>query len=133
MRYARTVSAAVPVLLAACFVGPNVGSLEPAVGARGTEATVTVGETPHTGELVAVRDGDFIMLLPSGLARIPYGVVRGATFTDTLRPRAIYSGPTQTEQDQLAQFSRYPFGLTEEQVGRLLEALDQDRLVEISR
>ena len=133
MRYVRMLSAACPVLMAACVVGPNVSSLEPAVGARGTEATVMVGDAAYAGELVAVRDGDFILILSSGLARIPYGAVRGATFTDTLRLRSIAGGPTQAEQRQLAQFSRYPFGMTDEQVGRLLEALGQDGLVEVSR
>jgi hypothetical protein len=133
MRYVKMFSAACTALMAACVVGPNVSSLEPAVGARGTEATVMVGEAPYVGELVAVRDSDFILMLPAGLARIPYGAVRGATFTDTLGLRAIDIGPTQAEQRQLAQFSRYPFGLTDEQVDRLLEALGQDRLVEVSR
>lgn len=128
---------ALVVVVAGCMAGPNVRSLAPATSPRGTEAAVIVdvaGEAVlHTGELVAVRAADFLVLLPPGLARMPFRTVRSASFSDVLGPRQITDGGTDSERRSLARFSRYPFGLSDAQLSDLLEALGQSELIEVGR
>jgi hypothetical protein len=85
----------------------------------------------QNGELIEVRDGGLLILLPGGLTLVDYAVVREATFPETIGVGPLRGRGTEEQLARLARFSRYPFGLKEEQLARLLEALGQDGLVEI--
>jgi len=124
------------LVLVSCSVGPNIDTFEPARRATGTEGTVSVnaGGTAFSrvGELIAVRDTDFLLLTADGLERIPHEAVRSAEFSDA-RPRSIRRAGTESQRRDLARYSRYSFGLDGEQLSALLSALGQSELIEVGR
>ena len=95
------------------------------------------------GELIEVRKDGFLILTvdTSELTLLPYGsMVRMRFQTDVGVNRSIHRSrdhempplqEDQVRQRALARFSRYPFGLDEAQLQRLLEALGQSELVVI--
>ena len=120
----------------------------------GTEASIRIqegaGDRIVKGELIEVRKDGFLILTvdTSELTLLPYGsMVRMRFQTDVGVNRSIrgvnrsihrsrdHEMPPlqedQVRQRALARFSRYPFGLDEAQLQRLLEALGQSELVVI--
>ena len=98
-----------------------------------TEVTYTQSSRAQTefGELVAVRPDGLLLLTNSGtLWLVPFGILveaRLANGADALRADS-------SEQDRLtaSYSSRYPLGLTTETLDRLLAALGQPELVDLS-
>ena len=128
------------------FLSPAPVSISP----RGTEATIRVRAGAEsrtvTGELIEVRgDGLLVLTLErSELTLLPYGRMVEMDFEDevginTSVQGSLYYfiaripplGEDQLRQRVLARFSRYPFGLDQERLERLLEALGQSELIVI--
>ena len=127
------------------------------VSPGGVEASIRVQEGAEdrtiTGELIEVREDGFLILTveTSELTFLQYGRMVEMDFDDDVgmstAVRASNSGeawfsstpneriPPFREDDvrqrALARFSRYPFGLDDAQLQRLLEALGQSELVVI--
>lgn len=119
-----------------------------AVSPVGTEASITVQEGAAdrtiTGELIEAREDGLLILSSetSELMLLPYGRVVEMDFEDApgvntcidcssaFRP-ILPLIEDEERQRALAQFSRYPFGLDDAQLQRLLEALGQSELVVI--
>lgn len=125
---------------------------EVSVSPAGTEATIRlrVGRTGGQikGELIAVREDGFIILStgPAAgtreLVLVPYIWMARIDFRDDVGANTSVGstiGPWFTEipalhedrirQDAIARFSRYPFGIDETQLQRLLEAYGQSELI----
>jgi hypothetical protein len=134
MRILTPMLATLAVLTSACSIGPNPTTLAPATGPEGTPAAFLFGEDGAdlnvSGELIAVREDDVLLLMPSGLARLPNQLIQSATFGEAL-PRRITGAGSASQRASLAQYSRYPFGLEGDQLARLLQALDQSELIEL--
>jgi len=131
----RNVAIAVAgLLLAACVVGPNIDTYGPANRVNGTQTTMRllVGgqEVTHTGELIAVRSDDFLVLTEEGLERIPHELVQRADFASA-SPDDIRGAGTDRQRRSLARYSRYPQGLTQTQMDGLLAGFDQSALLEV--
>jgi hypothetical protein len=128
------ISATLGLLLAACVVGPRIETYAPAGRANGTEATVVLqadgAVQTRTGELIAVRDTDFLVLTADGLERIPHEAMRSAEFSDA-SPDDIRRAGTSRQRSDLARYSRYPSGLNDQQLFSLLAALGQSELIEV--
>ena len=124
------------LLLGGCQVGPRLESYAPAQQVAGVQATMTI-ELPgqsaaRSGELVAVRAEDFLVLTSDGLTRIPNDLVREGRFEDA-RPGRISGAGSDRQRRDLARFSRYPLGLSEAQLRNLLDAIGQPDLIEAGR
>ena len=112
------------VLLAACQVGTKPKAFAPAVTPNGVTATIrTVQGTTVTGELLAVEDSALLVWRTgSAMARVPLDAVREASFAQ-LRV-AIDRGYAMSRDDreQLRLTSRFPQGIRDDTMARLLEA-----------
>lgn len=139
MRFLRHIIVLILMLsFASCRVGPRTESVAPATQPQGAPTTVTyapaVGpQRTISGELVATRDDGFLLLAPQGLTLVRAGAIRRATFSDVVGIRRLRGPANASQRRTLARFSRYPFGLTEVQLNSLLEALSQERLIEVGR
>lgn len=112
-------------LLAACTIGTRGEGLFRNLQARGTTTHVRVGEVRATGELMEVRAADMLVLVQRRLTVVPYERIREARFE---RSGVVLQGkpPSTGELEQLRLLSRYPYGLTPEQMRELLDTLGQD-------
>ena len=116
----------------------------------GTEARIEIregdGERLLRGELIAVREDGFLILSAdtSPLMLVPYGRMVSIDFEDNVGANTSVGSatgawfasipPLQEDAERrqaMARFSRYPFGLDEAQLRRLLDAYGQAELVVI--
>jgi hypothetical protein len=123
------------LLLTACRVGPNIETFEPARRAEGTQATLRLRVAgraiTRVGELVAVREVDFLLLTERGLERVPFEAMDSGEFADA-RPGRVQRAGREGDRRSIAHYSRYPLGLTDEQLRALVQALGQDALIEVA-
>lgn len=110
------VALALVPLITSCSMGPKVETWQPATGPDGLELTVPVGEQSVTGELLAVRDTELILVIhqpnpdSAGLPRLA-------------KVAAPHSWSEQkTERYRL--LSRYPQGVSPELEARLASAYE---------
>jgi len=133
MRPAMAAIGVAVLLLGACRVGPNIETFEPARRAEGTLATLRFQlerqTFTRTGELIAVRGADFLILTERGIESIPHDLMESAQFADA-RPGRIRRAGSDSDRRSIAHYSRYPLGLTDAQLGALLQALGQGALIE---
>ena len=145
-KYIRGVSVPVLILLVGAGCQYRWSYLTPdpvAVSPIGTEVSIRVqegaGDRSITGELIEVR-GDGLLVLASeisALTLLPYDRIVEMDFENALgvdsgidRSSGSLGIPPSRQRD-LAQFSRYPFGLDDGQLQSLLEAHGQSELVVI--
>jgi hypothetical protein len=131
---------ALPVLLlaaaataAACVVGPRASTYEPALTARGTSCRVTVQRPRRTleGELLALQDTAALLVMNRKVWLIPYRGIRDSNCRSA--GPIIFdrrSGRLRAEQaTSLRLRSRYPQGVSDELLRRLLAAYAQSELM----
>jgi hypothetical protein len=109
-----------------CYRGPAVGSLAPAIGARGVAADLRLERAGRLrGELVAADDTALLVLRDDGrLVRVPISAVNVGLFATW--DQLIEDGEARERgRARLRLMSRYPAGLRAELLGRLLESLNQ--------
>jgi len=136
MRTKTGVLVVLATMMCACPIGPTPTSMAISTAPRGTDAAVAV-DAPglnnfESGELIAVRSDDLLILTSRGLVSVPYEGLRSGTFSRA-RPDELRGPPTEAQRETLARYCRYPFGLEGEQLSRFLEALGQDALIEARR
>lgn len=111
-------------LLAACQVGTKPNAFPPAVTPNGVTATIrTVAGATVTGELLAVEDSALLVWRAGApMARVPLDAIAQASFAK-LRV-AIDRGYAMSPQsrEQLRLTSRFPHGIRDDTMARLLEA-----------
>ena len=110
--------------------GPRAETLAVAQSARGLEASLRIGKTWFSGELMAIADT--VVVLDSGkeVLHVPLSRVSEARFRDTSddKFREHYEGPllrSPAAQKRLRLLSRFPHGLTPEVEAKLLAAHGQ--------
>lgn len=147
-------------LATGCFFGPRSSQLDAARQAYGSQAVVSntkgqypmVPTTAHlavrgdttyrvTGELIAVRDGGWILLVSARsadavLVYAPYGAFeeghiegRGHLGDVDIDEGARPSSPIL--EKRMRQLSRYPYDLMPEAEARILTRLDQSEIIEL--
>ena len=111
--------------------------------AAGTRVSIEgAGQGAAQGELIEVREDGFLILSEetAKLTLVPYAWMLSLDFDNDVGANRSVDGPSadipplkedQIRQRAIARFSRYPFGLDEGRLRRLLEALGQSELVVI--
>ena len=128
------------------FLRPASVSMSPRGTGASIEVRVGAESRTVTGELIEVRgDGLLVLTLErSELTLLPYGRMVEMDFEDEVGINTSVHGSLyyfieripplvedQVRQRVLARFSRYPFGIDQERLERLLEALGQSELIVI--
>lgn len=135
IRTRRCVIAAIVLTSIGCQMGNTPGEFAPATSPQGTEVRVTYEQagrlTDASGELIEARADGLLVLLPRGFTRIDYDAISVITFGAPGGSQRLSGVRTAEERQRLAQLSRYPVGLTDDQVARLLQARGQERLIEV--
>jgi len=120
-------------LLVACQVGTKPSTFPPAVTPNGVAATIrTVGNAKVAGELLAVEESALLVWRAgTAMARVPLDAIEQARF-DKLRV-TISRGYTLSKGDreQLRLTSRFPHGIRDDTMARLLEASGAQSVEEI--
>ena len=118
------------MLAAGCRIasfGPRVATFEPAHSPRGVAARVEAGGERLDGELLHVGPEDILLLADDRIVRVAYAAITRATFHQM--PDAGFGGGRTPQDDTLRQLrlvSRFPFGLADDVLARLLEFHGQD-------
>lgn len=133
-RFALVLTAA---LLAGCTMrhGEWLDTYPPATGPAGLTAQLRLLEEDRgemTGELLAVEDRGLLVLHRDTVVRVHYPRIDWATFPDR-RALRVSDGqpPAPAVRDTLRLLSRFPQGVDENLLRRLLDAYGQEDLVEI--
>ncbi len=121
-RYGSRLGAVTVVaLLSACRTSPPPDRFEPARNPRGVAGSVRLTTGSYlNGELLAVSDSAFVMLINSRVMIAPYDVVAIASFDrigEVSRREA--RGPS-VERERLRYASRFPYGITAQAMEALL-------------
>ena len=123
------------LLLAGCTVGPNVMKLAPAQTGQGIGIVVIPVETPGgptygriSAELLEVRD-DALLIRESRVALVAYRAIAQVEVRGLKRLNfGDGEPPTEEQREELRLLSRYPQGVSDDLLQRLLDAYDQDEL-----
>lgn len=113
-----------------CRFGPSVEDFRPARNPEGIRARLDMGQTSVRGELLAVDNTGLYVLTGEGVVLAPYkGIMHGRFEPEAvnvqLRGRAF---PSSRKYNRLRLMSRFPQGLNNELLDRLLTANDQTEL-----
>jgi hypothetical protein len=115
-------------VIAACYTGPSAESFAPARGPRGVAADLRIerqaGGGRLKGELLAVQDTSLLVLREERVVLVPLRAISIGSFRQV--GSAIARGRITTrERDALRQVSRFPDGLSDAALARLLQAHNQ--------
>lgn len=130
----RKTSRITAFLILAILSGCRVGEwgTQTATSPHGAQIELGAGFTETTGELLWVRQ-DGIVFLSEGVATLGrWDALPGLSFLN--HPVAdLPSGttPSDDHREEMRLVARYPYGISDEQVRRLLDALDQNDLAEL--
>lgn len=113
-----------------CRFGPSVEDFRPARSPEGIRARLDMGQTSVRGELLAVDNTGLYVLTGEGVVLAPYKeIVQGRFEPEAvsvqLRGRTF---PGSRKYNRLRLMSRFPQGLDDELLDRLLTANDQTEL-----
>jgi hypothetical protein len=127
-------------LLAGCPTGPSAGSYAVAHSPRGVATELRVGGENIAGELLELRDTAFVVLAPTRaraaagtgattpagreVVLVPFRVVRRGRFAQVDEPY-VGGRPGAKTFALLQHLSRFPRGLSAENMARLLASLGQ--------
>lgn len=131
-------AALVGLILSGCRIrsGPALEDFEPALTPGGVTTTVRTSDRVVTGELLVVRDTSLVLLLNARgpgpvIADVALASVRLAEFSG-LDARIVRGSYIPEEaRDRIRASSRYPQGLTPDQLSVLLAAWGQERVQRI--
>lgn len=112
------------LLVAGCQFGTKPQAFPPAVTPQGVVATITTrGKVNVVGELLAVEDSALLVWRDSAaMARVPLAAIDRASFA---RMRVLLDAGeplSPKDRDRLRLTSRYPQGIPDEVMARLVEA-----------
>jgi len=106
--------------------GPHARSYDPATRASGTGATLTTATLQIAGELLEVRDTGFVVLTSSQVILVPTRLIRTLRFDDL--PISKPGSLTPEETRQLRLLSRFPYGMPDRALSRLMSSRQQQTL-----
>lgn len=113
-----------------CMIGPSIHNARQARNPTGVRSVLTLAKHTIDGELIALQVDGLVILSHEELSLVQFGLIQSGRFSGSGAPR-ITSGrwPDRDEFERLRQLSRYPHGLSEEVLQRLLAEYDQDELM----
>ncbi len=122
----RRVGAALAALaLVACHVGTRVFSFGPAVDPEGVSAQIVTNAGTFEAELLAVSDTALLLLRNRTVVLARYAVIRAATFQQVSETVDRGVAPDSATRERLRLISRFPQGVSREQLRALLAAYGQ--------
>lgn len=115
------------VVVAGCPVGTTSGRFRPAQGPAGVDAQLVLDRQRGTvaGELLAMRDTGFVLLVGNRVTLVRYGAIRSATFPQVASASLGRQPPTPAMRERLRLVSRFPQGISPELEQRLLAGYSQ--------
>ena len=132
-RFARTVAIVGSLAAAGCVVhaGPQPDSYEAAKRASGVEASLATRSESVKGELLDLRMSDLVILTKDRVVSVPISAITLGVFDGS--PLTIVNGqlPGYTERETIRLMSRYPQGIPDVALKRLLTSKAQDSVVVI--
>lgn len=128
-----------PGLLLGCTLGPRVEKFPLAKRPEGAAiAGTTTRSGSLAGELLEVRAGGLLLLLPPGsttkrLVLVPYPAIREARFPELGKRYDLKNGqpPATGALESLRRASRFPQGLSEAGLRGLLDACRQNEVEQV--
>ena len=124
------------LMLAGCRIGPSPDGYRPAHRPEGARADLTLSEQVLRGELLALHKDGLVVLVTDKpvdeLAFVPFDAIQEGEFDQgkTLRLRNG-KAPGARARERLRLMSRYPQGLSDNVLARLLAAYEQDELTTV--
>jgi hypothetical protein len=123
----------VAVLLTGCYLGPGLKDTPFARRPEGVGVDASGRQGSFAGELLAVQDAGLLLLVTARGATgervvlLPYDAIQEARFGKLGAGYELKDGqpPAATTRERLQRVSRFPQGLSESLLGRLLEAYGQ--------
>ena len=115
-------SLAIATVVSACFTSVAPRHFAPANRATGVMGTVAVtGGGQLSGELLAVNDTAYVMLIDSRVTVAPYGTLSAARFAVVGQvTRAAGEAPPTKDRRRLASYARFPYGIPAPAMAALL-------------
>lgn len=125
-----------------CVFGPSIDGLAPARTGHGVEiriasrATASSSFGAFSGELLAVREDALLLHVPllrdDPVTLISYAVIGSAEVVGLDRLSfGDGAAPSAEQREELRLLSRYPQGVSDDLLRRLLAAYDQDELTTV--
>jgi hypothetical protein len=115
-----------------CHAGRNIDTFAPAQSPGGVEISLALPESGRVrGELLAVQDTAFVVLIRDSLVLVPYRAVDGAQVTQFGQLHGI--PPVAEDAANLRLVSRFPQGIAPDLLARLLAAYGQSALKVLAR
>jgi hypothetical protein len=120
------------LLTTGCHIGPTAKRHAPATRATGATTTVSTPTRNISGELLELRD-TALVVLGEQVTLIPIRVIDRAVFSDTrvtidrryvLRP---------TEREELRLLGRFPYGIPQAALSKLLASKGQTSILVVDR
>jgi hypothetical protein len=120
-------------LCAACVLhtGKQPSGFKPAHTAMGIQASLSLTTARLNGELLDVRDTALVLLTEQQVALVPYPAIMRATFSNTDVTIANRQRPVSKAFSELRLLSRFPYGIPDDALRRLLASKRQESLVVI--
>lgn len=133
LRFPRPLGHATPLLLAALAVsgclrfGTTGDDLTPAQGPKGAHVEVQTAELIG-GELLAARDDGLVLLRPQGVVLVPFAAIRERTSIEGAVRLQPFTTPGLQDRERLRLLSRFPAGIPEAYLIRLLNDAGQTEI-----
>jgi hypothetical protein len=125
--------------VAACRVGPNPSRSPLATSPFGAQVELeVVGSSTIPGtaydlrgrlELLSITDSGLLVDNGAVIVLVRFGAFNRATLKDAPGVKPLNGYPTRQHRESARKYSRYPFGLTEEQMNSLLADRNQEGLI----
>ncbi len=121
----------VALALVACHVGTRASSFAPAIDPEGVSAQIVTHAETFEAELLAVSDTALLRNRTVVLAR--YAVIREATFQQVSEAVERGVAPDSATRERLRLISRFPQGVSREQLRALLAVYGQPAVDVLAR
>ena len=119
--------------LVACHVGTRASSFAPAIDPEGVSARIVTHAATFEAELLAVSDTALLLLRNRTVVLARYAVIREATFQQVSETVERGVAPDSTTRERLRLISRFPQGVSREQLRALLAAYGQPAVDVLTR
>ena len=120
------------LLLASCRLGTQAKDFPPALRTTGVAASVRTGSTTVDGELLELRDSALVVLA-NQLTLIPVRAIQRAQFSDTRVIVESRYALRPEERQELRMLARYPYGIPDAALAKLLASKGQTAIVVVER
>jgi len=121
----RRLAGLTALALVGCHVGTRASSFAPAIDPEGVSAQIVTHAGTFEAELLAVSDTALLLLRNRTVVLASYAVIREATFQQVSEAVERGVAPDSATRKRLRLISRFPQGVSREQLRALLAAYGQ--------